>query len=176
MAKDDLIPAPMLRQLLRYEPETGRLFWLHRPDARQEWNTRYAGKEAMTAVCKGYRTGHVNGVSHRAHRVIWALVHGEWPQGLVDHVNGQTDDNRLNNLRVVDHAGNSRNRKLGKNNRSGVIGVFLHRPSGKWRAQIRHNRRLLSLGDFESIDDAKRARLEAEKQYGFSAARSNRRD
>jgi hypothetical protein len=164
MAKEDLLPVDLLRQLLRYEAETGKLFWLHRPDARQEWNTRYAGKEAMTAVCRGYRTGHVNGVACRAHRVIWALVHGEWPDGLIDHINGETQDNRLHNLRVVDHTGNSRNRRLGKNSSSGVLGVFLFKPTGKWRAHIRHNGRQIALGDFANFEDAVQARVEAEKR------------
>jgi len=91
-------------------------------------------------------------------------VHGEWPDGLIDHINGETQDNRLHNLRVVDHTGNGQNRRLGKNSSSGVLGVFLFKPTGKWRAHIRHNGRQIALGDFANFEDAVQARAEAEQQ------------
>ena len=48
---------------------------------------------------------------YRAHRVIWALVHGEWPEGQIDHINGVRDDNRLENLRVVTNQDNQKKHK-----------------------------------------------------------------
>lgn len=176
MATEDLLPAHVLRQLLRYEPETGKLFWLARSgDTRGEryFNTRYSGKEALTGGCKGYRVGSIGNAAVKAHRVAWAIYYGEWPQGFIDHINGDRADNRITNLRVVDHAGNGRNRRPGANNRSGVLGVGWNKRHKKWRASIRHNGELIYLGAFEAKEDAVAARLEAEKRYGFSAGRTD---
>ena len=76
-----------LNRVLRYEPDTGKLFWLPRePEtfatqrAAASWNAYYPGREALTNIIPGgYRTGTVLRRSFRAHRVIWAMVHGEWP-------------------------------------------------------------------------------------------------
>ena len=75
MADNHLPPPNELRQLLRYDPETGKLFWLPRAgDTRGErfFNTRFAGKEALTYLSKGYRVGSINDADAKAHRVAWA--------------------------------------------------------------------------------------------------------
>lgn len=67
-----------------------------------------------------------------AHRVI-----NKTPYGIItDHINGNTLDNRKKNLRSVTCSQNSRNRKYGSNNTSGLIGVVWSRKSKKWQAQI----------------------------------------
>ena len=78
MAKRQLPSPEALRQLLRYDPETGKLFWRDRHDMGPQWNGRYAGAEALGAVCKkdGYKRGNLGRSSLRAHRVIWAICHG----------------------------------------------------------------------------------------------------
>src|SRR6516165_2528570 len=97
-----------LGELLRYEPKTGKLFWKPRPiemfafdpsvhttkriysaeRAWKKWNTRYAEKEALTAINNwGYRHGQVLGQTMQAHRVIWKMVTGRFPE-MIDHING----------------------------------------------------------------------------------------
>lgn len=93
MAKKTLPTIEELRKLLRCEPETGLLFWRERtPDMFEDgmhssehscnaWNARYCGKMALAAIDgKGYFRGRVLGQNVSAHRVIWAIVHGEWPK------------------------------------------------------------------------------------------------
>lgn len=168
-----------LRQLLRYEPETGKLFWKQRDVSLFEdrgngaaanaasWNARYAGAEALTALnAAGYRHGAVFGCKLRAHRVAWALVHGQWPQGEIDHINGITDDNRLENLREVTGQENQRNSKRPANNTSGVVGVSWYEPARKWVARIRVIKRI-HLGYFDDFNEAVAARKAAEAAYGF---------
>ena len=82
---------------------------------------------------------------------------------VVDHINGDTLNNTRANLRVCSHTQNMRNQKLRKNNTSGVKGVYKIRD--KYRATIRFNKKDIHLGMFETIEEAKQVRLEAEKKY-----------
>jgi hypothetical protein len=170
------IPCPTaLRLLLRYEPETGKLFW--RPRSRawfsdqrtfSVWNVRRAGREALTAPhCRGYRQGVVLTARVATHRVIWAIVHGSWPSKHIDHINGDRSDNRLVNLREVTSAENSKNMKLFATNTSGHSGVSLTARGKKWRARINVGGQEKHLGEFASLDEAVAARLAAERAYGF---------
>lgn len=171
------LPSPeLLRKLLRYEPETGKLFWLPRPiemfatvGAGKIWNSRYPGKEAFTADNgTGYRHGEVNGKTLRSHRVIWAIVHGTWPTGDIDHINGVKTDNRIANLRDVSSSINQRNAKKRDDNTSGYNGVSRYRQSGKWQAHITIDGKNKHLGYFDTPDDAVAARAAAERGLGFT--------
>ena len=84
---------------------------------------------------------------------------------VVDHVNGNKQDNRIDNLRLCTNQENTFNAKISKNNTSGVHGVSFHKKTGKWRAYINHNRKQIYLGLFSSIEDAKYARVKAELEY-----------
>lgn len=165
-----------LRKLLRYEPETGKLYWLPRTagifaDGDRivaQWNSRLAGKEAFTAVSKqGYRVSRIFNRGYYAHRVIWALHHGEWPKGEVDHINGDRSDNRISNLRNVSRAENCRNTARSVRNKSGAVGVHWHKQTQKWHARIKRDGKTTSLGLFFDFDDAVAARKAAEPRYDF---------
>lgn len=167
----------VLRQLLKYEPETGKLFWLRRPSAMfkteassKRWHANFYGKEAFTAInSEGYRTGTIFERPYKAHRVIWALVYGQWPKGQIDHINGDRTDNLIANLRDVTVATNQRNAKMQTNNTSGVTGVSWARRHRKWRAGVRVGDLTLHLGHFDTIEAASAARAAANERYGFTA-------
>ena len=97
-----------------------------------------------------------------AHRVVWYLHHGEWPSGEIDHINGDTTDNRVSNLRDVTKSVNIKNKAKQSNNKSGFTGVYFETASGKYRAQIKSNGVIKNLGRFERIEDAVIARRAAE--------------
>lgn len=168
----------MLRMLLQYNPETGSLTWKKRlpfmfrggnyPAERRcnKWNAVYPGREAFSPA-HGYMVGRVMGTATRAHRVAWAIVHGAWPAGIIDHINGDRQDNRLSNLRVVTDAENARNQKVRKNNKSGTMGVRFDRHVGKWIARIGSNGSRQHIGAFETKEDAVAARLAAQCAAGF---------
>lgn len=178
---DKALPSPeVLRQLLRYEPETGKLFWLVRsPEwfagakfgdnvAARSWNRQYSGKEALTAINgNGYLSGTLLCNRLTAHRVIWALVFGEWPKSSIDHIDHDRTNNRLGNLRAATVADNSRNLTRRSDNSTGVTGVFWNKKSQRWTANIRVDGKLIHLGYFPSVDAAANARAAANIHYGF---------
>lgn len=180
MLNKDLPSPELLRKLLRYEPETGKLFWRERTadffnEGKQTaehncaiWNGKHAGNEAFTTNNGDrYKKAKIFRKKYFAHRVIWAMVYGTWPKLEIDHINGIRSDNRLSNLREVTRAENAKNLKRSRNNTSGVIGVSWNNKSKKWYAEIVVNCKIKRLGYFDNIKDATFARKEAEKKYGF---------
>ena len=170
------VPLPSadeLRLLLRYEPESGRLFWIHRDRslfstnrAWRLWNARYEGAEAFATFDVRYMVGRINGIRYYAHRVIWRMVTGEVPDQ-IDHINGNRLDNRFVNLRNVSAEKNSQNLPLTNRNRSGQIGVSWSAREGAWRAEICARGVRRHLGYFQDLADAIAARKEAQAEMGF---------
>ena len=157
-----------LRKRLLYEPETGTLFWRDCADMSNSWRARYAGTEAFTSVCLGYRTGRIDAANFKAHRIAWSIYYGEWPSNQIDHINGIRTDNRIENLRVVTPQENMRNRAMNRNNTSGTCGVSWCKSQKKWRVKITVDDRMIHLGYFQSIDEAKTVRAEASARYEFT--------
>lgn len=130
--------------LLKYDPETGKLFWKDRPVASFQslriangWNSKFAGKEAFTANSHGYRRGAINCIAYSAHRIAWLLHYGEWPINQLDHINGDRSDNRVVNLRDVDQSTNNRNARKRSSNKSGFEGVFWDGWTRQWSITFR---------------------------------------
>ena len=84
---------------------------------------------------------------------------------IIDHINHDKSDNRKSNLRMCTVAQNNFNKGLSKNNTSGIIGVYWSKKDRKWRSRIMINRKSISLGMFNNLEDAIRARLQAEVNY-----------
>jgi len=151
------------------------MFWRERPlwmfaneSAGKTWNARFKNREAFTASDSYYyRQGMVFNKRFLAHRVVWAIYHGIWPDDQIDHINGVRDDNRIENLRIATSGENARNTAIPKNNTSGIIGVCWNKRNSKWEAKIMSNGKQIHLGYFASKDDAVAARAEAEVKYGF---------
>jgi hypothetical protein len=96
-----------------------------------------------------------------------AMTTGHWPNGDVDHINGDRQDNRICNLRNVTRSENCMNSSISKRNKSGVLGVCWTSRERKWLAQIQHNGKNIHIGSFDVLEDAKAARLNKEKELGF---------
>lgn len=171
MAERADITPELCRQLLRYEPESGKLYWRPRPRemfgtlrSHRTWNTRFAGQEAFTATSRGYRVGCIEYVMVKAHRVAWAIHFGEWPD-VIDHINGDPADNRIRNLRSVPQTENLTNLARRSTNVSGVTGVY--RAGNRWSAEIKMAGQKRFLGNFRTLEAAAAARHEAEVEMGF---------
>jgi hypothetical protein len=107
----------------------------------------------------------INQITFMAHRIVYALHHGRDPYPLeVDHINRNPLDNRPENLRVATRSENASNKGVQANNKSGHRGVTFCRKTGKWQAQIGHNKKCIFLGRFATPQEASEARNRAEKQ------------
>lgn len=153
----DAISVEDLRSCLVYDPETGVLTWKHRSDATAHWNRRYAGERAGRLHPSGYRRLSFRNRSVGEQRVIWAIVHGAWPDGLVDHINGDTADNRISNLRVVNSAQNSWNRACASRCKTGVKGVVRVESTGRFQASIMAGGIRRQLGSYATATEARAA-------------------
>lgn len=180
MAPKALPSQEVLRQLLDYNADTGALTWRERgvewfnpaPAARrtaqhvcETWNTRYAGTPALHCVpSHGYRTGALLGGSFRAHRVCWKWAYGTEPE-MIDHINGDTTDNRIENLRSVSNQINSQNQKRRPDNVSGIPGVRLHMTDRSARWHVSFDKRYRGSFRCWAQAVALRRKLQAEAGY-----------
>lgn len=175
------ITSDIANELLSYNPDTGELFWKERdikwakPDgwngaqkAINIWNSKFSGKPAFTFKSKshGYLEGAILGKGLLAHRVIWLMMTGEWPN-VIDHKNGDRTDNRWGNLRSVTTTVNSQNQTCRSDNATGIRGVTYKKDRKKFYAAIKVNKQHIHLGCFKTVEEAKAARLAAEIKYGF---------
>lgn len=175
-----MILQEIVRELLYYNPDTGKLTWKKR-DRKwfksdrdyNRWNNRYAGKEAFTALNNfGYFLGAILNQKTYAHRIIWLYQTRKWPDK-IDHINHDRKDNRWVNLREVSNQENDRNQSLPRNNKSGFIGVHWHKQ--KWNSNIKVGGKIIYLGCFDLLEEAVSVRKEAETKYGFHKNHGNRR-
>lgn len=159
------LTAEKLRELLRYDPVTGNFFWLVTQGGRSQAGQR-AGK--ILKANRGYRQIVVLGIRYRAHRLAWLYMTGEWPRDVIDHIDGDTDNNRWANLRAATQAQNMANQRLyRKNNTSGHRGVFKVKGRESWRVRIRVRGEQISCGCYPTFEAAKAAYLQhATRLYG----------
>jgi hypothetical protein len=102
-------------------------------------------------------------VHYRAHRLAMLYVNKQWPDDMVDHINGIKHDNRFSNLRIVNRSGNAQNQRRARaGNQSGVLGAQKHGKSG-WRSTIVINGEATRLGTFRSPEEAHHAYLAAKR-------------
>lgn len=154
-----------LKKRLCYDPKTGIFTRLVR------CGNQAGGKVAGTPHKKGYISigFSLAGVKkiYLAHRLAWLYVFGEMPDGQIDHINGDKTDNRIENLRVVNHLENHKNTKLHSRNKSGLSGVWFHGQNKNWCAEIKVNNKKIGLGSHSGFFDACCARKSAERRFGF---------
>lgn len=144
-----------LKELMVYDPDTGLFTWR---------KTKGRAKAGSAAGCKdayGYKVIRVDGLLYKAHRLAWLYTYGEWPEGLLDHINRNPADNRIANLREASQSENMHN--ANRKSKSGVPGVRWREERSRWVAQIRVGYRNHIIGSFMSKDEAVLARRQAEQ-------------
>ena len=125
-----------LREYLDYDPATGALTWKKRP-----WLRARVHQNKLTGASlngEGYKLVQFGGRTLSAHRVAFAIHHGRWPTPCCDHIDGDKTNNRADNLRECSASANAHNRKMHRDNATGVKGVS--RLSGGYLAEVMINR------------------------------------
>lgn len=160
-----MISAEQVRELIAYDPETGSLTWKARSSTR--FNSNFAGTPALANPSKGYLVGNLLGENCKAHRAAWAIYYGEWPDGVIDHINGKRSDNRISNLRAVDVAENSKNQRRRSTNKTGEMCINWFPRDQKWWVKITVNGLQKHVGYFDKFEDAVEARDRVYMENGF---------
>jgi hypothetical protein len=133
-------------------------------------NQQKAGDRAGAVHHTGYRNIQIDGVMYLEHRVIYKMHYGIMPER-IDHIDGNKENNRINNLRECTASQNSQNRGRQSNNTSGVKGVCWRKKSGKWHAQIMSKGVFMHLGFYTDIDAAAEAVRAARAEHHKDFAR-----
>jgi hypothetical protein len=153
------------------QKEVRRIFD-YREDGELIWKVRNAHRVKVGDVAghlngMGYKVTSVEGKLYKSHRLIWLWHFGYFPEHGLDHIDRNPSNNRIENLREVSRVCNSRNCKVGKNNKSGITGVCWYRETGKWLVQIKIPNKNIYLGLYETKLEAAKARWDAEVKYEF---------
>ncbi len=111
----------------------------------------------------GYFYASVDDKTYPLHRLIW-IWHGKEECGL-DHINNDPSDNRIENLRPASHSQNMWNKRIAKNNSTGVKGVIWKKDKQKYRVRIGVNGKRIHIGDFVDLELAELVAVEARAKY-----------
>lgn len=115
------------------------------------------GSIAGSAIKSGesfYLRVNIGGVQLMAHRLAWLYVYGVFPVNEIDHIDGDSMNNRICNLREATRKQNNENVKLRTNNTSGYRGVAWSASAKKWRAMLQHNKKPIHVGYFSDANEA----------------------
>lgn len=112
----------------------------------------------------------INGKMHKAHRLAWLYMYGEFPTGIISHKDGNAVNNAINNLMDTTKKVNAINVLRRKTNTSGVTGVMWSKKYNKWQVEIQRHGINKYLGRYANKDEAIRIRKQAEKELGFGQA------
>lgn len=126
------------------------------------------GRVTGSPDSKGYLQCHFIDGTALVHNIVWFMHGREKPEGMmIDHINHNRKDNRIENLRLVTNAGNQKNQSIRPSSLSGFTGVGWHKASGKWAAKIKVSGKDIHLGTYSDMNEAIKARQEANLKYGF---------
>ena len=158
---NDTFSADQLREHLRYCPESGQFERLTGPmkgcpvGARADCNGK-SPRITITILRK----------RHKAHRLAWLYMTGEWPEKEIDHIDGDGTNNRWSNLRLATHQQNRQNNRAYKNSKLGVLGVH-QRSNGRFYPYIHIDGKMKRLGGYATLDEAIAVRKRAASEvYG----------
>lgn len=160
ITKQEELSQSFIKKAFKYNPETGNLTYRF---------TQAAGKTGEIATINhsgGYLSVRINGKDYLTHRIIWLYMKGYLPLQ-IDHINHVRDDNRWINLREVSNRENHLNESIPNNSTTNVLGVSLIKATNRFRAYIVIHNKQIHLGVFNTLNEARIARCEANIKYSF---------
>lgn len=160
-----------LKELLRYDPETGVFTWLvWRPNG-----VKVGDQAGVKHKDSGYLRIKIDSRIYAAGRLAWLYMTGALPSHRVDHEDADKQNNRWCNLRPATASQNAANARLSRRNTSGFKGVHYTRTRTsfkKWAAHIRVDGVLKTLGYFAKPEEAHVAYAKAAEAAFGAYARS----
>lgn len=157
-----MITQEKLKKILEYNPDTGDFI------RRTSYIKVKAGDKAGGINKRGYREIRVLGKKYLAHRLAWLYINGYFPEMIIDHINGDTQDNRISNLRLITASGNNQNRrKSRKDSNSKYLGISIKQQNGKtrWQVRIQIEGVRFYLGLFDTEEEAYEIYLSNKRKY-----------
>jgi hypothetical protein len=152
-----------IAQELRID-EDGRLWW-----RRPKVGAPRAMDRPIGTLNNGYLQTQLDHKTYKVHRIAFCLYYGRWPDGLVDHIDGNRTNNRKDNLREASDSENKLNQiSLYCTNTSGHTGVYWCPDRGKWKAQAQVDNVTRYGGQFDTYEEAVEARKKLEVLYGIT--------
>ncbi|WP_252108979.1 MULTISPECIES: HNH endonuclease signature motif containing protein [unclassified Halomonas] len=183
------ISQSFLKECLTYNPLTGDFTWNVRPRNHFISNR---GCNASNARCAGKKAGcvltnhngkysyvqigiSINGKTklYKAHRLAWLYVYGEFPINGIDHIDGNSLNNSISNLRDVPQAVNCKNKRLSNRNTSGYPGVSWNSRDKAYAAYFKAGNKQHSLGYFRTAEEAAAIAAKARLENGYIDRPSN---
>jgi hypothetical protein len=144
-----------------FEHRDGKLYWKKVAHPNKQY---LVGQEAGSIHKTGYRHVTWLGKIHKVHRLIFLLEYGYLPPE-VDHINGDRQDNRIENLRAATRSENQCNRPALANNTSGYPGVTWHKKSKAWCVRVMKNGKTVVQQYFKDLELAGLFAVEARSLY-----------
>lgn len=115
----------------------GALYWLY----QNEIGHKKDMNNPVGSICskQGHKQIYFNKKQYLVHRLIWIYHYGDIPDEMyVDHIDGDANNNKIENLRLATHKQNLNNiKRIRKNNTSGIPGVSWNKTDKRWRANIK---------------------------------------
>ena len=150
-----------------FEYKDGKLFYKKCPRGSGKFKTN---PEAGANSGHGYKKLSLNGKFYYTHQIIFLMQHGYIPK-LVDHIDGNSENNAIENLRESNKSLNACNAKLQSNNTSGTKGVTWSKKIGQWTSRVQINKKVIHLGTFNDLELASLVADEARLLYHGKHAR-----
>ena len=163
-----MLTQEMLLENFRYDEKTGNLYWKVKRSYTTNLSKPISAKDryGYIVVCTKLSGKTKN---YRIHRLIWMMIYGMTPRN-IDHIDGNTTNNQISNLREVTHQQNMMNRKKRCDSKSIYKGIY--KVKNSWVAEIWFMNKRHYLGSFKTDKEAGIAYVQAAKKLHGNFART----
>lgn len=149
--------------LLRLDSEHGKLFWVNPSKYHSEKSGKEAGGPTRNGSGKFYWTIKIDGKKYKRGRLVFLIVNGRWPCPCVDHINGNSLDDRPSNLREATVQENAMNHKRRTKKSLLPMGVKALKYR-RYSARISYKNRQFHLGCYDTPEEARAVYLAKRKE------------
>lgn len=154
-----------INEIFRLDSETGKIYWV----SPSKYHKKVIGKEAGSLQIGGaekfYWTVTLNNKKIKRSHIVFYMTNGYWPKPCVDHINGDSLDDRPKNLRQATFEQNAWNHKKRKRRIQLPMGVRKITNSGRFQARIVYKKQTYHLGAFDTPHEAQQVYLVKRKEF-----------